>query len=397
MFITAPKTPTRITGYPRKDGRVGLRNHLVVLSTVALTDRWAELIVSRFSASGGEAPVVISGDYWRGLRGTDVKLQQDTLAAMMNHPNTGACLVLVHDVVSARKWRELAESSGRPVKILTFMEMLGMENAISEGEGAVRSLDNQRSASAPVLCDWSDFTIALECGGSDPTSGVAGNPAVGSFVDRFIAAGGTVIVSETAEFLGAENIVKKRTLKRATWASISDCFEACNQRFTEDGASYRGVNPTAENIESGLTTLVEKSMGAVCKTGSVPFEGCLSFGEPPIGPGLWFMDTPFFSPASLNAMVAGGAVAVLFVIGVFNPCGHELAPTLKICANKDTVNNWPDVVDVDLSSLIDGGLSIEEAGHHIADSLKQVSSGERTAAEIYGERSTSIPYANWPL
>lgn len=397
MFTTVPEMPETIMGYLRSDGRAGLRNHLVVLSTVALTNRWAELIVAGFSPTAGNAPVLISGDYWRGLRGADVQLQHDTLAAMMAHPNTGACLVLVHDIVSATKWREAAQKLDRPVTVLALMDMSGMQHAVGQGKSELSALEIARQQFVQTPCAWSKFTIGLECGGSDPTSGVAGNPAVGIFVDRMLAAGGTIIVSETAEFLGAEAVVQKRTPDAQNWARINGYFEACERRFSEDGESYRGVNPTAENIEGGLSTLTEKSMGAVCKTGSAPFAGGLDFGEKATGAGLWFMDTPFFSPASLNGMVAGGAVAVLFVIGVFNPCGHELAPTLKICANARTTDRWSDAVDVNLSSVITGHMSLEEAGQHISDALRQVSLGHQTAAEKHGERSTIIPYGQWPL
>jgi len=158
-----------------------------------------------------------------------------------------------------------------------------------------------------------------------------------------------------------------------------------------DGDHYRGVNPTAENIEGGLTTLIEKTMGAVCKIGSARFVGCLSFGQAPSAPGLHFMDTPFFSPCSITGMVAAGAQITLFSMGVFNPSGNPLAPTLKVCGNPKTIQHWGDGIDVDLSRLIAGEINLDDAGQAVTRSVIQAAAGAITKTEARGEGQFIVP------
>jgi altronate dehydratase large subunit len=158
-----------------------------------------------------------------------------------------------------------------------------------------------------------------------------------------------------------------------------------------DGDHYRGVNPTAENIEGGLTTLVEKTMGAVCKIGRAHFVGCLSFGEPPVDAGLYFMDTPFFSPCSITGMVAAGAQLTLFSMGVFNPSGNPLAPTIKVCGNPQTLRDWADGIDVGLDQVIAGTMSLDAARDRIIESVWSIAEGAVTRTEAWGEGQFMVP------
>jgi altronate dehydratase large subunit len=158
-----------------------------------------------------------------------------------------------------------------------------------------------------------------------------------------------------------------------------------------DGDNYRGVNPTAENIEGGLTTLVEKTMGAVCKIGNSRFSGCLAFGQEPTEPGLYFMDTPFFSPCSITGMVAAGAQVTLFSMGVFNPSGNPLAPTIKVCGNPQTLEHWGDGIDVDLGDVLAGAMNLDEAGQVVANAVLRAAEGERTKTEMWGEGQFIVP------
>jgi altronate dehydratase large subunit len=151
------------------------------------------------------------------------------------------------------------------------------------------------------------------------------------------------------------------------------------------------VNPTAENLEAGLTTLVEKTMGALCKIGNARFMSCLDFGQPPADAGLHFMDTPFFSPCSITGMVAAGAQITLFSMGVFNPSGNPLSPTIKICGNPDTVRHWRDGIDVALVDLIEGRISLDVAGDLIYQTVRRVAAGHRTYTETWGEGQFIIP------
>lgn len=383
--------PRSFEGYLRGDGRVGVRNHLVVLSTVALANRWAELVAA------GTPALVVGGEFMRGLRTEDARRQERVSAALATHPNVGACLVLCHDAASARLWRERLAGASNSCRVLAFMEQRGMANAVRAGREALDSLEAQRQLSRRVSCPMSALGVALECGGSDATSALVANPAIGRVVDALIDAGGAAIVSETAEFIGAEDAVRRQCGDPEVARRILGAIAQAERRLEEDGERYRGVNPTAENIEAGLTTLVEKSMGAVAKVGKRDFSGCLSFGEAPSRSGLHFMDTPFFSPCSITGMVASGAQVTLFAMGVFNPSGNPLAPTVKVCGNPETTARWPDALDVDLGGVLSGSFDLEEAARRVAARVIETIQGAETCAERWREGQFIVPKTLAPL
>lgn len=382
MFTTA----TEFAGYHRADGRVGIRNHLLVLSSVALTARLAVL-----AAEAVPGAVVVAGDFPRGLRGPDAGLQADVLSALVRHPNVGAALVLCHDKASRDAMAVALADAGRPVIVQAFMAAHGMADAVSRARGALHDLAGQIAEAPRARAPISALTVALECGGSDATSALAANPAIGRMVDRLVAAGATAIVSETAEFIGAEAVVAARAVSQDAARDILAALARCEAELSEDGESYRGVNPTRENIEAGLTTLAEKSMGAVNKIGQSPILGCLGFGATPARPGLWFMDTPFFSPVSLTGMIAAGAQCTLFAMGVFNPSGNPLAPTIKICGNRQTLSRWADSIDVDVSAAVYDGAGLDLMGDRVEAALLATAAGQTTRAEDWREGQVMIP------
>ena len=376
-------------GFARQGGIVGVRNHLAVISTVALCNRIAELAAQHHEAGNGEPVLQIKGEFQRGLQLADARLQNKVLEQLIDHPNIGAALVLCHDRRSAQAWQKLLAS--KPVEVLAVMDGAGVGNTIELASQALERLSQQIRGQVRVPCPFSELTFALECGGSDASSAVCSNPAVGQFVDVAIAHGARVIVSETAEFIGGEEVVRAQSMSPEIAQSIINCIAITEARMAGDGDHYRGVNPTAENIEAGLTTLIEKTMGALCKIGNSHFEGCLSFGQSPAGSGLYFMDTPFFSPCSITGMVAAGAQITLFSMGVFNPSGNPLAPTLKICGNPQTVKNWSDGIDVNLSGLITGEMSLDEGGNQVLQTVLDTANGLLTKTEKWGEGQFIIP------
>lgn len=386
---TAMRDGLSFMGFVRQGGLVGVRNHLAVISTVALCNRIAELAAQRYEDGNGESILQIKGEFQRGLQLADAQLQNQVIRQLIEHPNIGAALVLCHDRRSTQALQKLF--SGKAVEVLAVMDGEGVENTIELASLALKRLSQQILGQVRVPCPFSKLTFALECGGSDASSAVCSNPAVGQFVDVAIAHGARVIVSETAEFIGGEEVVRAQSMSPEIAQSIINCIAITEARMAGDGDHYRGVNPTAENIEAGLTTLIEKTMGAVCKIGNSNFEGCLSFGQSPTGPGLYFMDTPFFSPCSITGMVAAGAQITLFSMGVFNPSGNPLAPTLKICGNPQTVKNWSDGIDVNLSSLITGEMSLEEGGNQLLKTVLDTANGLNTKTEKWGEGQFIIP------
>ena len=384
--LGSPAATPAFSGFLRSDGRVGIRNHVVVLSSVALANRLAEIACAPFPHV-----VRIAGEFTRGLQATDAALQELTLERLASHPNVGAILVLTHDAATARRWQSRIEVLGRPGETLAFMQRSGVGDAIERTRLSITRLTLAIANAQPSRHPLSMLTVALECGGSDASSAICANPAIGRYVDRLVAAGGSAIVSETAEFIGAEPAVRAQAQDAGVSSRILERIAATETRMASDGDLYRGVNPTAENIEAGLTTLIEKSMGAFCKTGTTPILSCLDFGEPPRSKGLHFMDTPFFSPCSITGMVAAGAQLTLFAMGVFNPSGNPLAPTLKLCGNPRTVATWHDGIDLDLQRIADGSLSLDAAASMVHDAVIDCASGETTKTERWGEGQFIVP------
>lgn len=393
MSTTADKNlmPTTFQGYARSRGRVGVRNFLAIVSTVALSNRTAELAGQRYESEVGEPVLQVRGDFQRGLQHPDALLQDHVIAQLVDHPNVGAAVVLCHDRRAAGAWQKRLASLGKPIEVCSVMDGKGVQRAIDLVTHALTRLGQQIRNQPRISCPISALTFALECGGSDASSAICSNPAIGRFVDLTVGQGTRVIVSETAEFIGGEDVVRSQSVSPEVAEAIIRCISTTEAHMSGDGDNYRGVNPTAENIEGGLTTLVEKTMGAICKIGKSRFAGCLTFGQEPPAPGLYFMDTPFFSPCSMTGMVAAGAQVTLFSMGVFNPSGNPLAPTLKICGNPRTLEHWRDGIDVDLGDVLAGAMSLNDAAQVVADAVLCTIEGERTKTEMWGEGQFIVP------
>lgn len=364
----------------------GLRNHVIAFSTVALSDQ-----VTRLAATCVPGTLALTPQFERGIRGADASLQKRAIAAVVKHPNVGAVLVVTHDRAAAEALKEQFSSLSKPIAVIALMAENGLDAALQSMTRQLSLLHAAAAGTPRRPMQAAELTVALECGGSDASSSVCANPAIGRFVDRLVTAGGTAIVSETAEFLGGEAVVRQQSKTAAIAEEILQRMARVEALMLESGEDYRGVNPTQENIEAGLTTLTEKTMGALCKIGSSSFAGCLAFGEAPSGAGLFFMDTPFFSPTSLSGMALGGAQISLFAIGVFNPSGMPLMPVLKICGNPATVATWGHCVDLDVTGLIDGRYSLEQAADSLSETLCRVGNGELTATERQNEGQLILP------
>lgn len=393
MSTTSPDTmsDTRLgIGWARPArcfaGRPGIRNHVVGLSTVGLTDRIVSLACERVHGS-----LAVTPSFERGLRGEDAALQARMIDAIVRHPNTGATLIVTQDPRAADVLRARHAELGKPHSVLALLDCAGMDDAVNQAAKALTRLTSEAADLPRAPVRLSDLCVVLECGASDASSAVCANPAIGRFVDGLVAAGGTAIVSETAEFLGAEDVIRRQSASPEIANRILGYLSAKEAMMKADGEDYRGVNPTAENIDAGLTTLTEKTMGAVCKIGHSPFVGALAYGEAPQRPGLHFMDTTFFSPTSITGMALAGGQICLFAIGVFNPSAVPLVPTLKICGNPQTLSAWQDGIDVDVSGLITGSETLDQAAQAISAKIKDVIGGQQTATEEWGEGQIILP------
>ncbi|MEM2914117.1 MAG: UxaA family hydrolase [Candidatus Bathyarchaeia archaeon] len=370
-----------LIGYERDDGSVGVRNHVLVLPSVACAMEVAMRVANQ--VEGAKALIHHQGCTQMGL---DLEITQRTLAALGRNPNVGAVLIVSQgcESVSVERLADDIAKVGKPVEIVTIQELGGVVKTVARGVSIARKMVQEVSQIRRKTFDVSDLTIGIKCGASDATSGIASNPAVGVASDKILNNGGTVIFGETTELIGAEHIIAKRTVSDVISKKIYEIVERMENRAKEVGVDMRGTQPTPGNIKGGLTTIEEKSLGTIRKAGTSLIQGVLEYAESPKGKGLYVMDTPGREPEALTGFVAGGAQILLFTTGRGATQGYPIVPVIKITGNSETYKKMIDDIDIDVSSIIEGKETIEEAGNRIYLEILKVASGKKTKAESFG-------------
>jgi len=377
----------KIMGYKRADGSVGIRNKVLVLPSVVCAAETARMIAMQVQGT-----VAIQNHLGCGQIGKDARMTIDTLVGLGKNPNVFGVLVVGLGCETARP-REVAKAvaeSGKPVECVVIQESGGSVNAVNDGVRLAMDLVAKASMETRTPCDVADLVVAVECGGSDPTSGLAANPSVGSACDRVVAAGGTVILSETTELIGAEHILAARSVTPEVGDQLCSICKQMEQRALDMGTSLRGGNPSPGNIAGGLTTLEEKSLGCVHKAGTSPLQEVLPYGVAPTKKGLVMMDTPGFDIDSVTGMVAGGAQICVFTTGLGTPVGNPIAPVIKVTGNPATFAKMRDNMDINAGVVLEEGVSIEEMGAAIFDEIVAVGNGKKTRSEILGYCESSF-------
>ncbi len=377
--------PEHLMGYRRSDGRSGVRNLVVVM---AAADNVNPLLPHLQARCPGI--VTLPASYGRGQLGEDLEITLRTMAGLAAHPNVAGCLVVAFERASAERILERVTERSGDLRLLSFLEAGGMEQCICAAERHIADLVALASRQERVQFGWSDLVFGLECGGSDTTSGLYANPALGRLSDQLHERGATLVFSEPVECLGGEANLTARARTPDASRAMLKAVRGFETIARDAGIDLTGVNPTADNIAGGLTTIEEKSLGAIAKTGTAPIEGCVGYGEAPGGNGLWMMDAPAAAVENLTALAAGGCQMTGFVTGSGNPIGHTIMPTLKITANQHTVETMPDHVDIALSQQFASGASLDEAASLIAGTLVSIANGKPTAAENLGYLHSNI-------
>ena len=374
------------SGYRRPDGRVGVRNHVLILSPTGLTSAAATRVSSLVRGA-----ICVTSGYGRGQIAADAKLQFDTLVGLATNPNVAATVVLAAGPDIVKSYVEAIGASGKPVRGYSLPDV--HEDALAMVDIGVRAAA-QFVRDASMLrresCAVDELCVAVECGHSDATSGLASNPLAGWLTEYVVAQGGRAMFSETVEWTGAEHLLARRAIDAGVADGIVRAVAAREQMVRDSGGNVRAQNPGPQNKAGGITTIEEKALGAIAKGGRLRIQGLLQPAERPTGPGLYLMDTPFFSPESITAMVAGGAQLVLFTTGAGNSYCSLVAPTLKMSANIDTCARLTEQIDIAAAAVLTGASTIDEIAADAVKHMLDVASGTLTFGEIVGEGSEVV-------
>jgi altronate dehydratase large subunit len=379
--------PMEFLGFVRPDGRVGVRNHLLILPTVACAGE-----TSRRIASHVPGAVAANHAFGCGMLGADFEQFRRTLRGVGDHPNVGAVLTVglgCEQIDAGDLAAELAKSGAQTDSVI-IQRCGGERRTIREGvkkaRAMARILARRRRVPAPV----SKLMLAVECGGSDFSSGLAANPAAGWAANRVVELGGTAVLSETTEVIGGEHLLAKRAVNRGTARALYRLVrnvETCARRA---GVDIRGSQPTPGNIRGGLTTIEEKSLGCIYKSGTSPLRGVVEYGERIRGAGLWFMDSPGFDIESDAGMAAGGAQVIVFTTGLGTPVGCPIVPVIKMTGNPETARRMREHIDLDAGTVLRGRETIEEVGRRVFRLVLDVARGRLTKAERSGHNEFGI-------
>jgi altronate dehydratase large subunit len=378
--VAKSRTPT-FEGYARPDGRVGVRNHVLVLSINGLANRAAQRI-----AAAVLGVVLVTTPYGRGQYGEDKSLHRRQLIGLARNPNVAAVLIVGVDRPSADDIAGAVSSGGKPVEVLTLDDTHEDALALSAlGVRAAGRLLRDASRQHRSIQPAGALFMGVECGHSDATSGIGANPVAGACVDRLVDSGGTAVIGEAIEWLGAERLVAQRASSARVGKAIVQAVLRREKRLVDDHIDLTGNNPGTENIRGGLSTIEEKSLGAIAKTGARSIAGLLGHAETPKRKGLYLMDGPSFSPESLTGFAAAGAQIMLFTTGPGNSFCSLLAPTIKITGRSDTATRLDDQIDFDAGPVLAGTESVDAAGERLFRYVLATASGLLTFGEAHGE------------
>jgi (2R)-sulfolactate sulfo-lyase subunit beta len=373
---------TPFLGYRRENGRVGVRNHVIILPVDDISNAAAEAVANNIKGT-----MALPHPYGRLQFGADLDLHFRTLIGTGANPNVAAVVVIGIEDGWTKIIVDGIARTGKPV--LGFsIEGYGDHDTIKRASQAARELVQWASEKQREVCKLSELWVSTKCGESDTTSGCGANPTVGNAFDKLYAAGCTLVFGETSEITGGENLVAARCrtpeVKEQFMAMFNRYQDMINRHKTSDLSESQ---PTKGNIAGGLTTIEEKALGNIQKIGKkCVVDGVLDKAETPSGPGLWFMDSSSAAAEMVTLCAASGYVVHFFPTGQGNIIGNPILPVIKICANPKTVRTMGEHVDVDTSGLLQRELNMDQAGDKLLECMLRTANGRLTAAEALGHR-----------
>ncbi len=372
----------KVLAYRRENGRVGVRNHVVILALDDLSNAACEAVANNIKGT-----LALPHAYGRLQFGEDLRLFFRTVIGMGANPNVAAAVVIGIEPDWTNVVVEGIKKTGKPVTGFDI-ERHGDLTTIAAASRQAKEYLQWASELRRVEVDLSEIWVSVKCGESDTTSGLASNPTVGNAIDKLVAAGATTSFGETSEITGAELVCKERAATPAVgeqfyqiWKDYDDFIQA---NKTDD---LSGSQPTKGNIRGGLTTIEEKAFGNLQKIGKKSkYVGVLAPAETPTGPGLWFMDTSSAAAEAVTLWAAAGFVVHLFPTGQGNICGNPILPVIKLSANPLTVKTMSEHIDYDCSAILRGELTLDQSGDRLLEMARRTANGRLTATEALGHR-----------
>lgn len=374
-----------LTGFKRSNGKWGFRNHVLILPLHQMLS-----VIARDIELTAPGAVAVSHD-WAQLLEKDQDRILHTLSGVPANPNLFVTIAL---------------RLGTPIEdqIIAMAKTKGATNIIEVSLANEKTLNQLRDTTTKLALEQlalakeqprtsaplSAIVLGLECGGSDAYSGITANPALGVASDKLIGQGATSILAETMEILGAEHLLAKRAITPEVGRQIIDVVARYEKSITYEGIDIRGAQPSRGNIEGGLSTLEEKSLGAAKKAGNAQFTGVLDYADQPTTPGLYFMDTPGHDIEQLTAFAAAGVNITVFTTGRGTPTGSAVMPTIKVATNTEMAEALADLIDMNSGTIADGTQTLEENGMQIYDLIIKVANGQLTKAEIGGHHEFNL-------
>jgi altronate dehydratase large subunit len=366
-------------GYRRTDGSVGVRNHVLVMPTVVCSTG----VVERLDRERPGRYALVTHQHGCGQVGADHDLTVRTLTGFATNPNVGAVILVSLGCESNQPEviAECVEATGRPVEVVRIQQAGGLSATFERVSALADEFDARLARHEREPAPVSELLIGLECGGSDAWSGLTANPALGLAADELIAEGATVMLGETPEVIGAEHLLAARAATPEVAEALLAAVAAWEGHARRTGADARGAQPSPGNIQGGITTLEEKSFGALQKGGSTPLNEIVEIAHRPTRKGLVLMDTSGDDIEQATAFAAGGAHLVCFTTGRGTPTGSPVMPVIKISSNSQVAGWMAEHIDLDAGTVATGIQTLAEVGEAIVAEISAVASGRRTASE----------------
>jgi altronate hydrolase len=387
---SAPAGPRPVfQGYRRANGKVGTRNYVGILTSVNCSASTARMIADQFRGAALDAFPNVDGVFALthgsgcgmvlGSAGADVLVR--TLTGYAQHPNFAGLLVLGLGCEMLQAERFLGpDTPAGFIERLTIQDSGGIRATVKKGVALIQGMLPAINGLQREAVDVSELVLGLNCGGSDGYSGITANPALGVASDLLVAYGGTSVLAETPEVFGAEHLLTRRAVTPEVGQRLLDRL-AWWQDYAVAGGGSLDNNPSPGNKAGGLTTILEKSLGAVAKAGQAELSGVYGYAEPITGRGLVFMDTPGYDPVSVTGIVAGGANVVCFTTGRGSVFGCKPVPSIKLGTNTELYNRMPEDLDLNCGVIVDGEATVQAMGEQIFARILAVASGEQTVSE----------------